>query len=791
MDAPRTRLPDVAHLDPAIRPAGSVATAVRTVLLTGGSGFLGRYLIADLLRNTDWRLVCLVRADDDAHARRRIEAALDGLGDDLPPLADRWQALAGRVERPGFGLSSDCRAWVAGHVDVIIHGAAQVSWLKRWQGLADSHVEGTRNAIALACTGRPKALVFVSTLAVCYATGGPDRVDEATDMAPWFAQVPLGYAQAKCLAEALVRQAADRGLPASIARPALICGDTGTGESNTSDLIARMLRGCALSGLAPDVDWRLDCIPVDTVASALRLLATTPPAGLRTIHLRHPRPRQWRELVLWLQLRGYPQRLAPLADWQAFVGKGAADCAPCLHVLRRFFLARPAGMGGRSLPELYLGGAGQRIDDDASRRWLAAAGVSMPELDAPLLARYLHYLRRVGYLPGTPDASLMGGSDERHLTTALAGLAPDLYLDGASIRRLPAGSGLLSDLGAQAGQRPCGLWRASLVRATGQRLAVVLKQRAEDASLDRLAIDLAELTRPGTGAVVRDRLAALPHRGGRDREHHVWRLGGTGVRRHMPAQFGRRSPLAPGLTVSEFLGDATLIDSADRPGDWRAGHLEAAVDALVSIHAGWYGQDDALATARWLACCAGGPAVPDAQPLWRALEGATRDHLAGFGVAGLLDLQREVVSTLPAWWRAWQAAPHTLVHNDFNPRNLAFRPADGGLLCCAYDWELAAVGLPQGDLAELLCFVVPAAEMADVAPRLLARHRAGLEAASGRAIDRAEWRSGLGLALRHMLLSRIPFYAMTDRIRSQPFLGRVLAGWVAAFRWSESTVHSR
>ena len=51
--------------------------------------------------------------------------------------------------------------------------------------------------------------------------------------------------------------------------------------------------------------------------------------------------------------------------------------------------------------------------------------------------------------------------------------------------------------------------------------------------------------------------------------------------------------------------------------------------------------------------------------------------------------------------------PRTLIHNDFNPRNLCLRQTDGGLRLCAYDWELATLQVPQHDLAELLCFVLP------------------------------------------------------------------------------------
>src|SRR5206468_5427179 len=114
--------------------------------------------------------------------------------------------------------------------------------------------------------------------------------------------------------------------------------------------------------------------------------------------------------------------------------------------------------------------------------------------------------------------------------------------------------------------------------------------------------------------------------------------------------------------------------------------------------------------------------------------------------------------------------PSTLIHNDFNPRNIALRESRGNLSLCAYDWEMARVGLPQHDLAELLCFVltknVSKAELYD----LIELHRGALEQESGSPIDKDGWLAGFRLFLLDLLINRCAMYTMVHRFRRQLFL---------------------
>ena len=94
-------------------------------------------------------------------------------------------------------------------------------------------------------------------------------------------------------------------------------------------------------GAAPDLDWAMDCVPVDHVADAMVQLARNGvPGGV--YHLVNPKLRYWRECVLWMCLRGYPLELMPYRDWTMRLRKTATSSNP-LYPLQSFFL--------RTIPE--------------------------------------------------------------------------------------------------------------------------------------------------------------------------------------------------------------------------------------------------------------------------------------------------------------------------------------------------------------------------------------------------------------------------------------------------------
>ena len=119
--------------------------------------------------------------------------------------------------------------------------------------------------------------------------------------------------------------------------------------------------------------------------------------------------------------------------------------------------------------------------------------------------------------------------------------------------------------------------------------------------------------------------------------------------------------------------------------------------------------------------------------LWEDLAVHASEEFPEWFSQGDLALHRKLIELIPSWWTRMEALPRTLVHNDFNPRNVAFRRRRGGPRLVAYDWELATLHLPQRDVAELLCYVLtPEATERDVTHSSRCTARA-LEESSGHA----------------------------------------------------------
>ena len=787
-----------AQLAPEIMPEGPSNSTIRRVFLTGATGFLGSHVLGELLRTTDWQIICLVRARDDLHARTRIAEVLLHAGVEADLAGARVTALRGSVSDPYYGLSVDAFDALAAEIDAVIHGAAEVSWIKPYRRLRGSHVAGTRNAIRLACRLRAKPLYVVSTLAVCYVPDGPDVIDESIDMAPYVASMPLGYAQAKCVSESLLRTAAARGLPVGILRSALICGDSRTGRSNPRDLISRLVRGSTQSQIAADVDWQLDYIPVDTAAHVLCTMLRSGFAhgGIaqqaRVLHLQHDAPRSWREMVLSLRLRGYLVRLVSLDRWLEMIEQRSAQEAPDLHVLRPFFLARPDVLDGRSIIELYLEPTRSHIRSASSQAWLKQHGIDIPRFDARLLNRYFAHYVTSGFLPASEElaskrepATLCNRIEEAWC--ARNGVAT-LKLVNVSALPLSGENGILSELAtARTGGRS-GLWhcRGQVEGTNGQAseaLDAVLKLKPTDAEQNVITLAIAALCSPELAQAFSAHLPRLYHQHSAARERAIALMDDTRLLRHMPSLLAILPPGHDGIEgmLYAYLRDVELLNSVDHPEQWTAEHIDAAVRGLGDIHSVWLGRERELLAFDWITTEACGPTLTNMQSLWHALANFSAACFADMLGHPVLTTQRAWIDTMPDWVSDTLAMPRSLIHHDCNPRNLTFLRTPHGLELCAYDWELATVGLPQYDLAELLCFILPEQDKERIAATAITGHRTALEAASGCTLDPELWRAGMAIALRCFIICRLPLYVMMHRFRPQAFLSRVVqnAWWLA------------
>jgi thioester reductase-like protein len=348
------------------------------ILFTGGTGFLGAFLLADQLqRHPELQIYGLVRAEGAGAARARLRQNLEHYGLWQDVWAPRLVGLPGDLALPELGVAADTWEGLLPRLGGILHNGAQLSYVAPYGQLKAANVGGTLEVLRLAARGG-LPLEFISSTSVYEAEAyRGQRLDEGSDLAAWQG-IHLGYSQTKWVSERLVWQAAQAGLPVRLYRPPLIAGHSRTGAWHEQDFLHRLVRGCLALGQAPQLAMELDLVPVDYVAAAVGALAWTPhPAGGSApdvLHLQHPEPVLWEDFLAGLIERGAPLRAEPLAPWLEALAQQPSNP---LYPLQPFFTHR-WGAEQLTYPELNQPPHKARPSCSQTQQRLEPLGVTCP-----------------------------------------------------------------------------------------------------------------------------------------------------------------------------------------------------------------------------------------------------------------------------------------------------------------------------------------------------------------------------------------------------------------------------
>ena len=770
---------------------------VRSILLTGATGFLGAYLLRGILRETQAAVYCLVRGhDDDPLDRVRNNLQRYGIWKD--GFESRLHAVVGDLQSPGLGLPEFTWDFLAREMDEIYHCGAAVNWVLPYEGLRSSNVLGTRELLRMACDCKPKPFHFVSSLAVCYTTSPIEEVSERDEMLAYLGGIHLGYAQSKCVAESLVRRASERGLPATIHRPSLITGDGVTGCSNAEDLLSTMMRGCIEMRSAPNLDWSLDCCTVDYVADAIVGLSHLETNSLQVFHLANQTRRHWREVVLWMNLFGYSIRLAPYREWLAQLRTAAVFPNHPLYLLRSFFLTRSTLESNLTLPELFEEKHRNTVRCERTLQKLSSISLSCPQLDAKLLERYFSAFIESKVLPEVASVkqakAISQTSLDRDFFEGILGqyYANDL-LRVQEVTKLDGDTqeSITTELASWQHGSQVGLWKYQVRFSDSagddpKSLELFVKVKPRDQDVLVVAERVASMCDDKVGNAFgkhKDRLGILRSH---QREINVYLQPDPRFRRHVPEVYAaiEKEAQQEWILVLESLAGMELLNSASDVGDWQPRHIDAAIRGIAQVHSIWYLREQELSAQSWLGPKVSAADMAEMKDLWEPLTNYAWKYFANWVDGSTRSIIAEFVSEVEQWWQLLEWLPQTLVHNDFNPRNIAFRNDNdkgdnnkGEVRLCAYDWELATLGVPQHDLAELLCFVLPPDCSRESVLECIDLHRECLSKAAGCSIEVGGWQLGFQLALRDLIVNRFSMYCLMHTFRPQRFLPRVIRTW--------------
>jgi amino acid adenylation domain-containing protein/thioester reductase-like protein len=327
---------DDAVLDPTIYPENILEEPIPEIFLTGATGFLGTYLLFELLQQTRADIYCLIRADSLSEAQARIQSSFKrySLWDDC--FSNRIRIVLGDLAQPYMGIEPEQFERLAEKIDIIYHCGAWVNIVYPYSALKPANVIGTQEVLRLASQTRIKPLHFISTVDVFSAIEGNQikSVSETSPIGPLEA-LHNGYAQSKYIAEQLVMEAASRGLPISIYRPSNVTGHSQTGFCQVSDFIAKMMKGCIQMEAAPKIEALLNLVPVDYVCKTIVYLSQQKKHNSQVFHVVSPHSIQWNKIMSWIANLGYPIQLISYEEWYAKLLKLAAHSLhmPCHEML--------------------------------------------------------------------------------------------------------------------------------------------------------------------------------------------------------------------------------------------------------------------------------------------------------------------------------------------------------------------------------------------------------------------------------------------------------------------------
>ena len=343
--------------------------------VTGGTGFIGRYLIDNLLKRKG-TIHVLVRKE----SLKKFQALVKKQGWDPA----RVVAVTGDMTAAKCGVSAAQLRALNGKVTHFFHLAAIYDLTASAESQRAANIDGTQNALDLAAALKVRCFHHTSSIAAAGLYPGVFR----EDMFEEAEGLDDPYLRTKHESEGLVRK--ETRIKWRVYRPGMVVGHSQTGEMDKIDgpyyffTFLKKLREM-LPPWMPVLGLeggRINIVPVDYVADAMDHIAHKPKLDGHTFHLTDPEPMRVGEVLNTFAHAGHAPQMTMRLDARmfAFLPGGVRMAVGNLPPVRRFvgMLLRDFRIPKEVLKFITYP---TRFDNRETERALKGSGISVPRLD--------------------------------------------------------------------------------------------------------------------------------------------------------------------------------------------------------------------------------------------------------------------------------------------------------------------------------------------------------------------------------------------------------------------------
>jgi amino acid adenylation domain-containing protein/thioester reductase-like protein len=240
------------------------------VFITGGTGFVGAFLIQELCTVFD-EVYCLIRAKYKLEAEERLKKTLVK----YQIITIDWNKIkivAGDLSEERLGMSIADWEEIS-NVDQIYHCGASVNFVKDFESMKKTNVHATYNLLKLCQKGKPKRFNYISTKGVFNSKTGNYFENDSLENEIHFKN--RGYESTKWLSDVLTNRARSFGIESNIFRLGRITGHSDNAVARYKDFFHRFIEGCIALRCFPQelISLSTDLTPVDISVKAIVMLS--------------------------------------------------------------------------------------------------------------------------------------------------------------------------------------------------------------------------------------------------------------------------------------------------------------------------------------------------------------------------------------------------------------------------------------------------------------------------------------------------------------------------------------